>query len=389
MLAVGIAAAGGEGRIEAWRGGTRNRCAGPQEKPDGSYLTCCPAHDDHNPSLVLSDRTDETGRPKLLVYCRSDCAQDDVIQALDDLGLWDCAPEIIDQLKAEAGVGETMPAPRTSKPKCEAIVPVPASAPLAPDYHPQLGPITERWLYQDADREVVFFVCRFDPNPAWTANFARAPKGVEKPEHKTFRPLSYCKFEDGSTRWDWVAPTSGIPLFLTFLLAEDPTAKVVVCEGEKAAIGAAKVLFPDRIAVAWYGGAKAVHKAPWGSLSNRDVLVWPDQDDAGSKAAQAVINELRQVGCASIAVVDAAALAAVDPRNPDGPKRQPPPKWDAADAFSEWSGDLDRLAAEVDRASRQPKARLGLEVSPDNIGETVDKAEEVLRCLGRARSMGI
>jgi hypothetical protein len=190
--------------------------------------------------------------------------------------------------------------------------------------------------------------------------------------------LSYCKFEDGSMRWAWVAPTSGIPLFLTCLLAENPTAKVIVCEGEKAA-GAALALMGGPIAVTWYGGAKAVHKAPWGSLSNRDVLVWPDHDAAGSKAGQAVINELRQVGCASIAVIDAAALAAVDPRNPDGPKRQPPPKWDAADAFSEWSGDLGRLAAEVDRATRQLETRVRVEVSPDNIGETVDRAEEVSR----------
>jgi putative DNA primase/helicase len=121
-----------------------------------------------------------------------------------------------------------------------------------------------------------------------------------------------------------------------------------------------------------------VYKAPWETLSGRDVMVWPDHDDAGSKAAQAVGNELRRVGCASIVVVDAAALSAVDPLNPDGAKRQAPPKWDAADALSEWN-NVVRLADEVDRASGPLESRVPIEVSPDNIGETVDKAEEVLR----------
>ena len=263
-LVAGIEKAGREGRIPAWRDKGRTRYFEPDEQSDGSWLTCCPAHDDHSPSFVASDAEDENGKPKLLIYCRSFCGQDKVIEALDGLGLWNCTPEMIDQLKAQAGVGEARPAPRTAKPKSEAIVPVPASAPLAPDYHPQLGPITKQWPYLDANREVVFFVCRFDPNPTWTANFTSAPKGkVEKPDDKTFRPLSYCKFEDGSMRWHWVAPRSHIPLYEADRLAANPTARVIVCEGEKATRAAQK-LFADRVATTWYSGAKAVRKAPWG-----------------------------------------------------------------------------------------------------------------------------
>jgi putative DNA primase/helicase len=340
-------------------------------------LTCCPAHDDHNPSFVASDGVDEDGKPKLLVHCRSFCGQDEVIQAPDELGLWKCKPDLIEDLAAQACASTAAPAPRPTKRKCEAVVPVPPSAPPAHNQHWQLGPATNRWSYRNADGMLVFHVCRFDPNPTWEASFARAKGKVEKPDHKTFRPSSFCKFEDGSTRWHWVAPQSDIPLYGADKLAANPTAKVIVCEGEKAA-GAAERLFPDRVATTWYSGAKAVHKAPWGTLARRDVLVWPDHDDAGSKAAQAVVNELRIVGCGSIAVVDTGALAAVDPLNPDGAKRQPPPKWDAADALSEWS-DLARLAVEVARASALREDRVRIKVSSDNIGETVDKAEEVLR----------
>jgi hypothetical protein len=115
LLVVGIEKAGRKRRIHAWRDKSRTRYFAPEEQSDGSWLTCCPAHDDHNPSFVASDAEDENGKPKLLVYCRSGCKQRELIKALDDLGLWNWAPEIIDQLKAEAGVGEARTAPRRQR----------------------------------------------------------------------------------------------------------------------------------------------------------------------------------------------------------------------------------------------------------------------------------
>ena len=371
LLVAGIEKAGREGRIHAWRDKKHTRYFEPDEQPDGSWLTCCPAHDDHNPSFVASDVDDENGKPKLLVYCRSGCSQDEIIKALDNLGLWNSTPEMIRQLKAEVGECPEEPAKKETKKKYAAIVPVPSAAPEAPRDHYQLGPIKVRYPYRNADGELILYVCRFEPNPVWEANYANASGKVERPDHKTFRPLSFCKSADGSTRWHWVAPETDVPFYRANKLAASPTAKVVVCEGEKAT-RAAQHLFPDRVAISWLGGAKAVHNAPWAALRRRDVLVWPDHDDAGSMAAQAVVNELRLIEGAGIAVVDAAALAAVDPENPDGSKRQPPLKWDAADAVVEWWDDLTRLAVEVDRASRQLDDRVRVEVSPDNIGVTVD-----------------
>ena len=154
LLVAGIEKAGREGRIPAWRDKSRTRYFEPEMK-SGSWLTCCPAHDDHNPSFVASDGIDESGKPRLLVYCRSGCDQDKVIDALDTLGLWNCTPDTIDDLKAEAGVGKARPAPRVAE-LCDAIVPVPASSPLAPDRHPQLGPITQEWQYRDDKRRALF-----------------------------------------------------------------------------------------------------------------------------------------------------------------------------------------------------------------------------------------
>ena len=45
----------------------------------------CPAHDDHNPSLSISDNPNG-GNP--LVYCHAGCSQDAVIDELKQRGLW-------------------------------------------------------------------------------------------------------------------------------------------------------------------------------------------------------------------------------------------------------------------------------------------------------------
>ena len=57
-------------------------------KSGSGWVACCPAHDDKNPSLSIS----EGRQGVVLVNCRSGCAQADVIQALRDRGLWGSAP---------------------------------------------------------------------------------------------------------------------------------------------------------------------------------------------------------------------------------------------------------------------------------------------------------
>lgn len=48
------------------------------------YMACCPAHDDNNPSLHISDSDDG----KLLVHCHAGCPQENVIAALKSRELW-------------------------------------------------------------------------------------------------------------------------------------------------------------------------------------------------------------------------------------------------------------------------------------------------------------
>ena len=47
------------------------------------WLTCCPAHDDRNPSLSLS----EGNNGGFVFYCHAGCTQEQVLQALSALGI--------------------------------------------------------------------------------------------------------------------------------------------------------------------------------------------------------------------------------------------------------------------------------------------------------------
>ena len=52
------------------------------------YVACCPAHDDHIPSLSIQD----SNSGKVLVKCFAGCSQASVIDALRSLSLWDEGP---------------------------------------------------------------------------------------------------------------------------------------------------------------------------------------------------------------------------------------------------------------------------------------------------------
>jgi len=64
-------------------------------KGDNSWMACCPAHDDKNPSLIVTEKDD-----RVLIHCFShDCNVSDIVQAVG-LELSDLFPE---QIKVEGG----------------------------------------------------------------------------------------------------------------------------------------------------------------------------------------------------------------------------------------------------------------------------------------------
>ena len=172
------------------------------------------------------------------------------------------------------------------------------------------------WRYATADDETASYTARWN----------------EADGKKTFRPVSWRKM----VGWQLEAWPDNRPLFNLPELVSKPKASVVVCEGEKAAEAAAAI-FPNSIATTSSGGAGAAAKTDWTPLAGRLILIWPDHDAAGAKYAREVAAILAALGC-FVFIIDAKALAAIDPA---GGTREPRDKWDAADAAAEWS---DRAA---------------------------------------------
>ncbi|MEP3428346.1 MAG: hypothetical protein ABJN98_06690 [Roseibium sp.] len=122
------------------------------------------------------------------------------------------------------------------------IVPVLETAPEAPSTHPKLGRPSKVWRYNDLRGNLLGFVCRFD----------------EESGAKSFRPLTLFE-EPGALRWCWQAWPDNRPLYGLDKLAANPTATVLVTEGEKAA-DAAQELLPNFVTMTAPGGSNGVGK---------------------------------------------------------------------------------------------------------------------------------
>jgi hypothetical protein len=154
-------------------------------------------------------------------------------------------------------------------PKADRPMPPPANAEAPEMAAARLfsRPPDALWPYTEASGAVLFWICR------WTD--MKDGEGS-----KELRPL--CWFVDRGYRFaHWPAPR---PLYNVDKIQSNPSAQVVVCEGEKAADAASRI-FPDSIATTSCGGAEATHLTDWAPLECRQVLIWPDNDRAAGDGA--------------------------------------------------------------------------------------------------------
>ena len=99
----------------------------------------------------------------------------------------------------------------------------------------------------------------------------------------------------------WQTQGSNIGCYLLLWGSDDGTGPVVICEGEKAAAAAAWAGFTG---VSWIGGSGKAGQADYSRLSGRHVLIWPDNDKPGVKAAQ-VAAEKAAEWAASVTILPA------------------------------------------------------------------------------------
>ncbi len=254
-------------------------------KPNGdrSWLACCPAHDDRNPSLSVSVGDD--GR--VLFHCFAGCSSDDVRAALG-LEWRDLHAEPIEDARqstraprAAHGTPRRDDVPTLDTPEDD---PEPAPSTghafasldeVRAAYRRRLGEPDATWTYRDAGGDVIGEVLRWNTATG-----------------KEIRPA--WRFADG---WRMTYPPVR-PLYrLDTLATED---RVFVVEGEKAA---------DRLASLGYvvttspAGSKAAKRADWSTLKAREVVILPDADKAGEHYAETVAGILSADPARIVAVI--------------------------------------------------------------------------------------
>lgn len=219
--------------------------------------------------------------------------------AIHSIGQGTAAKQLADLTGVDRETRGPPPAPRpVAAPEPADPAPIGTEPPTM--LHRDHGEPSAAWLYEAPDGRPWVWIARYDP-PA--------------PARKQIVPWTW----DGQ-RWRAKGAAVPRPLFNLPAIASRPTAKILIVEGEKAAVAAAELLSPAWVVTTWQGGAAAVAKADWSPLTGRDVTIWPDHDGPGFKAGEEIIARLRPV---------ASNLRVIDTTGEDIPEG-----WDAADALS-------------------------------------------------------
>lgn len=127
----------------------------------------------------------------------------------------------------------------------------------------------------------------------------------------------------------------------------ESTKPVVIVEGEKCADALIDVLTAYDV-ISWAGGAQAVKFADWSLLEGRDVVIWPDNDEAGQKAAESILGHVK---CARILPI------------PNGA----PAKWDAADGIAAGMDEAGIVKLLETASHNLPKVEVGMQNMPSNM----------------------
>lgn len=304
------------------------------------WSACCPAHDDRNPSLSISEGDD--GR--VLLYCHAGCAVADVVGALG-LEMADLSPAATDKTPHREPEVRILSAPepltrRSYATAGEAIAVLDA----------QLGGHTRTWTYHDADLRPVGMILRWDT-----------------PEGKQIRPVSH-----NADGWFIGAMPGPCPLY--HLPSLKTAARVYVCEGEKAADAAAVLGF---VATTSAGGSQAASKTDWSPLAGKDVVILPDHDEAGDDYAARVVELLSKLSPAP--TVRVLYL-------PDLPEHG-----DVADFLELRGGDVQAVKAEIESLvdqtqseNLQPSRANSLAFQPFPIGALPDSLRTFVTRVSRA-----
>ncbi|MCG2659470.1 MAG: AAA family ATPase [Kiritimatiellae bacterium] len=209
-------------------------------KNGNGWTAKCPAHDDTNPSLSISEGRD--GR--ILLHCHAGCTTETIVAAM---GL--CMADLM---------------PETTN------TPQPAPAKLSRTFT-SAEEAAKICTPKDGTLEAVYLYPRKGQPFGATARYRTQ-------DDKTFR-----QFHVAASGWSPGAPDGKWPPYGVDALP--PKGLIYVVEGEKCQQAAAGI---GLAAVTSAGGSKAAAKSDWTAFSGREVVILPDHDTPGEAYATEV-----------------------------------------------------------------------------------------------------
>ncbi len=268
------------------------------------YKGLCPFHDEKTPSFAIFTGKDGGDR----YNCHGCGAKGDHLQFLQDyyqLDFSEAVSRLANQSLLPASTAPKRKSAKQPKPADEwqdaiapANEPAPATLWVCRDDDWIEVPVVSAWAYRDTEGNLRSYACRVE--------FIK-PDGTTG---KDVIPVCWrVHTTTGEAKWKQGALPYPRILYGSELLASNPNANIILCEGEKATDAARRILAGKGvICMTWAGGCKAVPKADWSLLANRKIVGWPDCDSQRDKRTQELLPYHEQGGMAAmLAISDAVA----------------------------------------------------------------------------------
>jgi hypothetical protein len=228
-------------------------------KSGSGWKTCCPAHNDKNPSLSVGERDDG----QVLLNCYAGCSKKSIVDAAS-LEMADLFPNSDSPTTFS---NPDRPKQKPSKPTW------PTSSALIENLEKKRGPRSAAWTYRDRDENEVGTVLRWD-----------------RDDGKDIRPIYR-----NDAGWSVGAMPEPRPLYR---LRDIIDAEVVfVCEGEKTVDAAVSI---GLNATTSSGGSNAARQTDWSPLAGKHVAIVHDNDEPGRKFAETVADILLKLDSSTV-----------------------------------------------------------------------------------------
>lgn len=260
-----------------------------RRRSSDNYMTCCPAHDDKNPSLSIRC-VSEGNKEKFIFHCFAGCQWKDIVHQIKlrhNIDFFD--NEKVNYKKInKAPVKQNNVITKNIEKKKKAERTYLLNADMSPPSDKNLVHIKKHknklikyrlihlWPWHGSNSSILFYTARYHDDDG----------------NKIILPITpWFNHEKNSKEWLKLAPPPLEPMFDLHL--DDGTSPILIVEGEKT-VDAAKRLINRPSAIfknrkPWItttrGGSSNVHNTDLSPCKNRDIYIFIDMDGPGLKYA--------------------------------------------------------------------------------------------------------